>query len=122
MGPRPRGRGSKLNSGAASVSITLDQPSLAETHLAAPDVDYKYARAVVTVEHTTRCLDNLPVARPPHFWRTGATFRLLRKLPEVAEDSLAKTSCRLTDRPRPDRSRVARISLRPVQPIRPDEL
>ena len=76
-------------------SVTLDQPALAEAHLTTHDVEHKHSRAVVAVKRATRRLDNLAVARSPHFRRAGTALRLLRKLLDVLKNSLHETPRRL---------------------------
>jgi hypothetical protein len=81
--------------GVSVVTITLDKPGLAETHLAAHDVKHERSLAVVAVENATRSLDNLAVARLPHLRGTGTALWLLHKLLDVPEDSLNETTRRL---------------------------
>ncbi len=81
--------------GVSVVSVTLDKSRLAETHLTTHDVKNEDARAVVAIEHATRCLDNLAVTRLSHLRRTGTALGLFHKLLNVLEDSLNKTPRRL---------------------------
>ena len=85
---------SHLRLGLSVVSVTLDKPGLAETHLTAHDVKDEDSLAVVAVENATRCLDNLAVTRLPHLRGTGTTLGLLHKLLDVLKNSLNKTACR----------------------------
>ena len=86
---------SKLSLGVAVISITLDKSSLAETHLAAHDVEDENSDTIVTVEGTTGSLNNLPITRLSHLWWAGTTLRLLHKLLDMLENSLNKTPRRL---------------------------
>jgi len=85
---------SHLRLGLSVVSVTLDKPGLAETHLTARDVKDEDSLAVVAVENATRCLDHLAVTRLPHLRGTGTTLGLLHKLLNVLKNSLNKTACR----------------------------
>jgi hypothetical protein len=65
------------------VSVSLDESSPAETHLAAHYVEDENSDAIVAIKDTAGSFHNLSIARLPHLGQPRATLRLLHKLLDV---------------------------------------